>query len=475
MRIPAKLRSVRAIMTLWYSLALLAAFLLFGTTVYSYIDYEVERALERGLTAEVDWMANFLAVGLRPEEAIDALRDLTPEMRASIEDHLEEVSDNYSVLIRRPDGRLIYSRGDHSATDILSSPAVRGRTVLATIEPGMGEDDFRVASLAREQFELHVAVPRDNVERVMRNLLTIMLILAPVALVLSLGGGWAMAGVALRPIGRIIDVANRRSVDNLRERIPERDVDDELGRLIRTLNGAADRMDGVIRQMKQFSADAAHELKTPLTILRGEAELALAGEISPDEARRIASTFLEETVRMSRFIDDMLTMAQAEAGTLRLARDPVGIDALIDELQEDAGILATDKELNIELLQNEPATVVGDALRLRRLFRSLLANAVRYTDRGGTITIRSRRVGDRVRISIQDTGIGIPTESQDRIFDRFYRVDEARSREHGGVGLGLPLARSIAVAHGGTIEVESVPGMGSTFTVLLPLGASSLA
>jgi heavy metal sensor kinase len=466
---------VRAVLTLWYSVVLLAAFLLFSVSVYSYLKYEGDRALEEGLTAEVDWLADLLAVGLRPEEALDTLLDLPPDMRARIEEHLAEVADHYTILLKRPDGRLLYSSGDRSATDILASPTVSGRTVLATIEPGMGEDDFRVASLSHERFELHVAVPERNIERVLRHTLTIMFLLAPVALVVSLGGGWALAGIALRPIGRIIDVANRRNAQNLQERIPERDVDDELGRLIRTLNATADRMSVVFEQMKEFSANAAHELKTPLTILRGEAELALAEEITPDEAHRVASTFLEETVRMSAFIDDMLTLAQAEAGTLRLARDPVGVDALIEELHEDATILATDKDLTIEVLQNDPVTVMGDALRLRRLLRSLLANAVRYTERGGAIRIRSRRAGDRVRISLQDTGIGIPTDSQERIFERFYRVDQARSRDHGGVGLGLPLARSIAEAHGGTLEVESEAGKGSTFTVTLPVGDSALA
>ncbi|HET6279239.1 MAG TPA: ATP-binding protein, partial [Candidatus Polarisedimenticolia bacterium] len=451
MRIPPKLRSVRAILTLWYAVGLLAAFTLVGVSVYSYLRYEGERALERGLTAEVDWMANLLAVGLTPAEAIDTLRELTPEMRSRIEDHLAKVADRYTVLIRHPDGRLLYVSGDRSATELFGSPSVTGRTVLATIEQREGEEGFRVASLSHQRFELHVAVRRDNIERVLRNTLTIMFVLTPLGLVLSLGGGWALAGVALRPIGRIIDVANRRTVNNLQERIPERDVDDELGELIRTLNATADRMGGVFEQMRRFSADAAHELKTPLTILRGEAELALAGGITPDEAQRIASTFLEETVRMSALVDDMLTLAQAEAGTLRLAHDPVGVDALLEELYEDATILGSDKDLSIELLQNDPVTVMGDASRLRRLLRSLLANAVRYSERGGAIRIRSRRAGDRVRISLQDDGIGIPTDSLEKIFERFYRVDQARSRDLGGAGLGLPLARSIAAAHGGAI------------------------
>jgi signal transduction histidine kinase len=154
-----------------------------------------------------------------------------------------------------------------------------------------------------------------------------------------------------------------------------------------------------------------------------------------------------------------------------IERKPVKIEDLVRDLRDDAGILAQEKGLEVTVEENAPATVVGDVARLRRLFRSLLANAVRYTDSGGTIGIRSRCDQRSVQVSIQDTGIGIPAESLPHIFDRFYRADPARTRDSGGTGLGLSLARWIAEAHGGTIAVESTVGRGSTFTVTLPLAS----
>jgi len=280
-----------------------------------------------------------------------------------------------------------------------------------------------------------------------------------------------LSGTALRPIGRIIEIANRVTVDNVKERIPERDVDDELGRLIQTLNRVADRLDFSIDRMKQFSWNVAHELQTPLTILRGEAELSLGRPQTAEESQELAATFLEETVRLSGIVDDLMTLAQADAGRVTLDFQPVRLDEMVEDLREDATILAGGKDLQVELVQNDPATVLVEAARLRRLFRSLISNAVRYTDAGGTIRLRSARDAGVVRVSVQDTGIGIPPESLGQIFDRFYRADPARSRDRGGSGLGLSLARWIAQAHGGSIDVQSQVGRGSTFTVSLPLAA----
>jgi heavy metal sensor kinase len=307
---------------------------------------------------------------------------------------------------------------------------------------------------------------------VLANTRAIMWILAPLVLLVGAMGGWSLSRSALRPIDEVIAIAERRTAQNMGERMPERDVDDELGRLIRTLNRTADRVTASFEQIKNFSWNVAHELKTPLTILRGEAELALAGPQTPEDAQRLSTTYLEETVRLSGIVDDLLTLAQADAGQAHVDRQPVRVEDLIEDLRDDAAILASEKKLAVELPENASATVLGDAARLRRLFRSLLANAVRYTDSGGTIRIRSRREGGNVRISIEDTGIGIPAESLPLIFDRFYRADPARSRDRGGSGLGLSLARWIAESHGGTITAESTVGRGSTFTVTLPLAAA---
>jgi heavy metal sensor kinase len=447
---------------------LVGAFLLFGIAVYSYLRYAGHRAIERGLTAKVSWIAHQVSGSLPAQAALDKLGSLPPDLQVRLEADLAREARHYTVLIRSHDGKVFYAAGDHSALGVARAPAVPGKTELAWIER-TPQQTFRVASWSGDSLEIHVAVQDDDVRNVLAHTRHILMLLAPGVLLIGIGGGWVLSDIALRPIGRIIDIANRFTVDNVKERIPERDVDDELGRLIQTLNRTADRLESSIERMKQFSWNVAHELQTPLTILRGEAELSLGRAQTAEESQELAATFLEETVRLSGIVDDLMTLAQADAGRVSLEFKPVRLEEMVEDLRDDATILAGGKDLRVELLQNDSVTVLGDGARLRRLFRSLLSNAVRYTDAGGTLRLRSWRDGGVVRLSIQDTGIGIPPESLGQIFDRFYRADPARSRDSGGSGLGLSLARWIAEAHGGTIAVESQIGRGSTFTVSLPL------
>jgi len=467
-KIPARLRTIRSILALWYSAVLVGAFLLFGISVYAYLEYAGHRAIERGLTAKVSWIAHQVSGSLPPKAALDKLDSLPPDLVARLETDLAREAAHYTVLIRSHEGKVFYATGDHATLRVARAPTVPGRTELAWIERAP-EETFRVASWSGDNLEIHVAVQDDDVRRVLAHTRDILMLLAPVVLLIGLGGGWMLSGTALRPIGRIIEIADRVTVDNVRERIPERDVDDELGRLIQTLNRTADRLESSIERMKQFSWNVAHELQTPLTILRGEAELSLGRPQTAEQAQELATTFLEEIVRLSGIVDDLMTLAKADAGAVILDLKPVHLAEMIEDLRDDASILADGKGLRVELLQNDSVTVLGDVARLRRLFRSLLSNAVRYTDAGGTLRLRSWRDGGLVRVSIQDTGIGIPPESLGRVFDRFYRADPARSRDSGGSGLGLSLARWIAEAHGGTIAVESQIGRGSTFTVSLPV------
>jgi len=469
-KIPARLRSIRSILALWYSAVLVAAFLVFGIAVYSYLMVAGHRAIERGLTAKVSWIAHQVSGRFPTQAELDKVGGLPPDLRARLEADLAREAAHYTVLIRSHDGKVFYASGNQAAIGNPQAPTVRGKTELAWIEHSP-EETFRVASWSGDNLEIHVALQDDDVRRVLAHTRDILLLLAPGVLLIGIGGGWMLSGTALRPIGRIIEIANRVTVDNVKERIPERDVDDELGRLIQTLNRVADRLDSSIDRMKQFSWNVAHELQTPLTILRGEAELSLGRPQTAEESQELAATFLEETVRLSGIVDDLMTLAQADAGRVTLDFQPVRLDEMVEDLREDATILAGGKDLQVELVQNDPATVLGEAARLRRLFRSLISNAVRYTDTGGTIRLRSARDGPVVRVSVQDTGIGIPPESLGQIFDRFYRADPARSRDRGGSGLGLSLARWIAQAHGGSIDVQSQVGRGSTFTVSLPLAA----
>jgi heavy metal sensor kinase len=470
-KIPARFRTLRALLTFWYSAVLLLAFLALCVTIYAYLSYEGRLAIQHGLETQATWISNRITTLFKPGTAAEPLSYLPEGIRAEIQKHLDQEADHYAVLVRSTEGREFYASGDRVPLDLTRAPNISGRIVLAYVDRGPG-GTYQVASLSRETVEIHVAVRDENVRRVLSHTRAIMFLMAPFMVLIAAGGGWGLARSALRPIDQVIALAERRNARNLDERMPERDVDDELGRLIRTLNRTADRMNAAFEQIKQFSWNVAHELKTPLTILRGEAELALSDPGGTEEAQRVSATYLEETVRLAGIVDDLLTLAQADAGRLQVERRPVRMDELVEDLREDAGILAQEKGLRVELLENSPATVFGDAGRLRRLFRSLIANAVKYSDAGGSIGIRSRREGGTLQISIRDSGIGIPAESLPRVFERFYRADPARSRDSGGSGLGLSLARWIAEAHGGTIAVESAVGRGSTFTVTLQLAPS---
>jgi heavy metal sensor kinase len=470
-KIPVRFRTLRAVLAFWYSGILLLTFLVLCITVYAYLSFEGRRAIQRGLQAQVTWISDRITTLLQPGSAAEPLSHLPEEVRAELQKRLDEEADHYTVLVRSKEGREFYAAGNRAVLDVSRTPALSGRIIMASFDRGAG-GIYLVASLSRETVEIHVAVREEGVRRVLSNVRAIMFWMAPFMVLIAGGGGWYLARSALRPIDQVVAIAQRRTARNLYERMPERDVDDELGRLIRTLNQTADRMTAAFQQIKQFSWNVAHELKTPLTILRGEAELALAGPGGSEESQRLSATYLEETVRLSGVVDDLLTLAQADAGRAHLERQAVRLDELVEDLLDDAGILAQEKGLRVDLLENAPATVLGDVARLRRLFRALIANAVKYTDSGGAISMRSRREGGTVQVSIRDSGIGIPEESLPHVFDPFYRADPARSRDTGGSGLGLPLARWVAEAHGGRIEVESAVGRGSTFTVTLPLAPS---
>jgi two-component system, OmpR family, sensor kinase len=296
-------------------------------------------------------------------------------------------------------------------------------------------------------------------------------VLAPVVLFVAVSGGWLMAGIVLRPIREISVRAKDITASSLSGRIVTRSTDDELGELISTINSMISRLEMSFRNIREFSLSIAHELKTPLTILKGESELALTKSLSPSEAQQLAATYLEESSRLSRIVDDLLTLAKVEAGQITLHEEPVRMQELVDGIYEDALILAADRQISVTLDRNDQGIVSGDPVRLRQLLRALISNAVRYTDPGGSVRIRNERNENNVSISIEDSGIGIPAESLDKIFDRFYRVDEARSRAQGGSGLGLSIAKWIAEAHHGSVSVQSTPGKGSCFTVHLSLNS----
>ncbi len=468
MSILQRLRSVRSVLTFWYALILVAAFTLFGYGVFVYLRQLQEVELERNLAEEVDWIARLMDLESSNVPGGASISRLSTDVERRIVDHFMVNPRNYIIILTSGSGGILFQSPSSGIGILPEADILSDRTVLRSL-PSAAGGFVRVAGRRVGPFVIQVAYTEQVTQAVLEHLLSIFLLLAPIALFVSVAGGWFLSGVVFRPIRQISQLALKITAQNLDQQIPPRKVNDELGELITTINGMIRRLRQSFDQMREFSVNVAHELKTPLTILKGESELALAKPITRTAGEKLATTYLEETVRMSRIVEDLLMLAKADAGQLVLQREPVPMADLVQELFEDAQILCATKKLHVVLGANDIANVRGDAHRLRQLFRAILSNAVQYTDPGGEIHISSRAGAKDLLVEIEDTGIGIPAESMGKIFERFYRVEDARDHARGGSGLGLPIAKWIAEVHQGSISVRSTHGAGSSFTVRLPL------
>ncbi len=242
---------------------------------------------------------------------------------------------------------------------------------------------------------------------------------------------------------------------------------------ISSIHHSVEQMKEAYEQIQHFSVNASHELRTPLTIMRGEIELALRQEKTVDQYQEILGSLFEETIRLSRILDDLLLVAKSQLGQVPLNPEPLDLKQLIEEMHDEAELYTSQAGISLHLGHLDSAPILGDALRLRRLLLNLIDNGVKYNKPGGSITISLRTSRDEARLVIEDTGIGIAKEDIPRVFDRFFRVDTEHTKGMGGTGLGLFIVRWIAETHGGTISVQSTPGIGSAFSITLPLNAIS--
>jgi heavy metal sensor kinase len=290
----------------------------------------------------------------------------------------------------------------------------------------------------------------------------------PIILVLGALGGWVLARRSLSPIGYIASKAQSITSQNLSERLTPRGASDEMDDLIQTINGMIARLESSFKRMAEFTADASHELKTPICAMRGEAEVLLSKGRKAEEYQEGLAHFIEQFDHLNQMINDLILLSKFDATQMELKMDPLRLDLLIQDLRDLFQILAEQKKIALEMDTIEEVIVLGDKMRLQQLFTNLIDHAIKYTPEG-SIDITMEKNKEYVLVKVKDTGIGIPQEEQEKIFKRFYRVDKSRSRETGGVGLGLSIVEWIAHAHHGRIEVVSELNQGSTFTVYLPL------
>jgi len=299
--------------------------------------------------------------------------------------------------------------------------------------------------------------------------LLILALLLPIGLLLAGSGGLLLARRALEPVDRMTEAARRISAEHLGERVEETGTHDELDRLAKTFNEMLSRLDAAFNQIRRFSADASHELQTPLTILKGELEVALRSSRTPEEYQVTLESALEEVNRIAHLVEGLLLLHRAEAGVLRMDRQQVDLEQLLREVYEQLQGVAHSRSVELRLGPIASASAPGDRELFRRLLLNLADNAIKYTPPNGIVTLGLQREGNWASIWVSDTGIGISREEQERIFQPFYRTLDARSQNDRGTGLGLSIARSIAMAHGGTIQVQSTPGQGSTFSASIPI------
>jgi signal transduction histidine kinase len=304
-----------------------------------------------------------------------------------------------------------------------------------------------------------------------QQVLFLSLVVAPIILLISAVTAWTLAGRLLHPIERMVnDVEAISDGRSLHRRIPVEDLGDELGRLGTTLNAMIGRLETSFAALRRFTADASHELKTPLTVLRADIERAMTTAQGSTDQLVALEEGLQETARMADLVESLLTLARADEGRFDLHREPVDMEPLVRDVAETANILGEEAGIRVSIPVVQPITVLGDRTRLRQLFLNLVTNAIKYTAKGGAVDLSLEAIDGAAVFTVKDTGIGIAGADLPFIFDRFWRVDRVRSRggERGGVGLGLAISQWIAQAHGGSINVSSRLGRGSSFAVTIP-------
>lgn len=484
-------QSIRARLTFWYTLLVLSTLLIFGALSYYFTSRTLNENLDISLGNEVRWARDFLAPqagkikpGTRSLDTVlrkgqpaqpRFIGPLPDEVALAEEDAIWEQIFRHSLHSSRKtyiqflDSRrsIIYSHNLGTDTLIITDSVGLNETILTT--GWLNGEPVRVAASRDRHFTYMVGYPLSEVRGLLESLYVIFLLLIPIALAASVFGGLALANRALRPVADITTRARRITAENLDQEIPVRNPGDELGRLSMTINEMVRRLHDSFARIRQFSADASHELRTPLTIMRGEIELGLRSPKSPEEYRELLESTLEEIMRLTTIVDNLLTLGKADQGTLQATFSEVDLQGLVQELYEDTELLAERKGIAIRLRTSMPITIVGDRGRLRQLFLNLVDNAIKYTPDGGAVSLALERHDGTAVFEVSDTGVGIPPADIEKIFDRFYRVDKARSRELGGSGLGLSIAKWIAELHRGSITVKSEPRKGSTFTVSLPI------
>jgi heavy metal sensor kinase len=455
-------------LTIWYGGILAVILIIFSSGVYIYF----KNSLEKSIDVKIKSIAEVLA------------SSMTEEHGGNVFGNFERYLEN--VLGKKPKGKFIQiidSSGKIGAkmndieTDVIptrfnsTERALKGEIVYETVEdvnPRLRMITMPILDNKKITSIVQVGSSLADFDETMRELLIIMIISIPTSISVTIIVGYFMAKKTLKPVDQIRRAAVKISSSNLDERIDIKGRKDELGRLAETFNAMISRLKDSFQRINQFSIDVSHELKTPLTILKGETEVALRKDRDNSEYINLLQSNLEEIDRMARIIDDLLLLSKADIQDMKLNIENISLRDLVADVCMNMKIFADNKEITLIVEELADVRLVGDELKLRRMLLNILENGIKYTPKGGVVNISSYTNNGYVCINVKDNGMGISGDDIKYIFDRFYRADRSRKRESGS-GLGLSISKWIAEAHKGTIEVTSQLSKGSQFLIKLPI------
>jgi heavy metal sensor kinase len=302
--------------------------------------------------------------------------------------------------------------------------------------------------------------------------LTVLVLGLPLVVVLAGVGGYVLARRALTPIDHLASEARRITAERLHERLSVPNQHDEIGRLAAVINDTFARLESSFEQLRRFTADASHELRTPLSVIRGIGEVGLGETRTPAEYKEAMGSMLEEVDRLTTLVDTLLRLSYGDAGTVRLSREAIDLGQLTRDVVSSLGILAEERNQRLAVDVADGLSVTADRLVLREAITNVVDNAIKYSPQASTIDIRAHADTSQAVLTVADQGPGIAPDHRERIFDRFFRLDEARSRDSGGTGLGLSIAKWAVEVNGGRISVETGANGGSVFRIALPIGTA---
>ena len=464
-------RSLRVRLTVLYAGLLTTALLLYAGCVSVFFLHNLREEVDSSLDRDV--------------ETVEGALYLDSSGGIELRSHEGEVEEDdpdrgYFLEVWTPAGNLLYRSNELKGQALGPVP---GRLPTHGREPAKSfrlPTGLRVRAVSRTHhlpggnaLIVRLAVSEDPVWREFWEMEAVLGLGLPVVVILVIITGYAVAARALKPLDTMAKRAAEISADHLNERLTVTNPEDELGQLATAFNATLSRLENSFDQLRRFTADASHELRTPLTAIRSVGEVSLQRPGDPKHYRDTIGSMLEETARLTRLVDSLLTMSRADAGKVQLHRTETALLELARESASLLEVLAEEKEQLLSVEGDETVTVRADRTILRQALVNLIDNAVKYSPTKSKILIRVTDTQREALVEVEDSGPGIPSEHRSRIFERFYRVDRARSRAEGGTGLGLSIAQWAVTAHEGTIEVQCDPGRGSIFRIRLPKFAST--